>query len=206
MDGTITDSRDAYIEALLEVLDDLGHGRLREEVEGLIVPSILGTVRQVLVEDEVKVRRAVLMIRDEVLQRSDSIALCPGTEDILPRIGGRYLMGLLTGSDRSLVEATLGRRGILGHFDQIATIDLGIEERDQRYEYLLRLLGVEPRETVYIGDTASDVETAKRAGSISIAVYNPHSWSWGSRQELIDSHPDYVIGNLADLAQLLLWL
>ncbi len=199
MDGTITDSREAYLQTLLEVLERIGRPRTREEVAELIVPSIIGTVRRVLSGDEEMIQRAELMIRKLVVKRGDGIRLCPGVIGALARLEKKYMLGLLTASDRSLVDATLGRLEVLRIFNQVVTVNLELPTKDERFRHLLGLLGAEPSESVFVGDTVNDIETARRNGSLSVAVFNPCSWSWPRKEVLMDAKPDIMIESLEEL-------
>lgn len=59
----------------------------------------------------------------------------------------------------------------------------------------LRLLGVRPKDAAYVGDSQSDIETARAAGTASIAV------TWGYQQptgaDLIVTKPSQIIYNVA---------
>ncbi len=199
MDGTIIDSREAYVLTLVEVCRELGHPRTRDVIEENLIPSIAGTARRVLPADKRLVKRAEAMIRRLVWKRASSIALCPGATQTLEMLKSVYRLGLLTASDQSLVDAVLGPSGVLHLFDQVVTIDSALPTKDERYRHLLDLLGVEPGEAVMVGDTPSDVEVARKAGSRTAAIYNSCSWQWGRREELLDSGPDAVLSSLTDL-------
>jgi phosphoglycolate phosphatase len=64
---------------------------------------------------------------------------------------------------------------------------------------VLRLMGVEPDNAVFIGDSAVDVECARNAGMPVIVV----SHGFGDKDDMERSAPDLVVGSLADLAVLL---
>ena len=79
------------------------------------------------------------------------------------------------------------------------TIDAHLPTKEERYRHLLGLLDVKAHQAVMVGDTPSDVEVAKKAGSRAIAIYNRCSWQWGRRKELLDSGPDAILSSLKDL-------
>ena len=107
MDGTIIDSREAYVLTLLDVCRELGFSRTRNGIERKLIPSIAGTARRVLPPDDDLVNRAQDMIRRLVWKRAPSISLCPDVKEALDGLKGSYRLGLLTASDRSLVDSAL---------------------------------------------------------------------------------------------------
>ena len=55
--------------------------------------------------------------------------------------------------------------------------------------HVLKVLGAKLEEVVYVGDTKTDIETAKNAGVTSIGV----TWGFRSRQELSDAGADFIV-------------
>lgn len=199
MDGTIIDSREAYVLTMVEVFRDLGFPRSKRDVEEGLIPSIAGTARVMLSPDERLVATADDMIRSLVWRRSARVSPCQGVPDTLKQLKATYRLGLLTGSDRSFVQATLGPLGLLSLFNEVVTVNTPLPTKEERYLHLLGLLGVKPSEAVMVGDTPSDVEVARKAGSRTIAVYNSCSWMWGRKKELLESQPDMIVDRLEDL-------
>ena len=60
-------------------------------------------------------------------------------------------------------------------------------------------LGVKPEECLYIGDTATDMQTGNRAGMKTVGVL----WGFRSREELEESHAAHIIGKPQELLDLL---
>jgi phosphoglycolate phosphatase len=63
---------------------------------------------------------------------------------------------------------------------------------------ICRQLGIEPRETWFVGDTPIDVATAKSAGCISIAV----TWGFRERELLEQAGAEFIIDHPAELIAL----
>ena len=59
--------------------------------------------------------------------------------------------------------------------------------------------GVKPEECLYIGDTATDMQTGNRAGMKTVGVL----WGFRSREELEESHAAHIIGKPQELLDLL---
>ena len=62
----------------------------------------------------------------------------------------------------------------------------------------MRLLGAKPEETLYIGDSEVDLDTARNAG-IAVALV---TWGFRDREQLAPMQPEYLIDEPAQLAQL----
>ena len=60
-------------------------------------------------------------------------------------------------------------------------------------------LGFEPQRIAYVGDTAIDMQTARRAGMFAVGV----TWGFRDRQELQEHGSDAVIGRPEELPILL---
>jgi len=63
----------------------------------------------------------------------------------------------------------------------------------------MRQLGSDPKQTIYVGDSETDVRTAKNAGLPCIGV----TWGFRSRQVLRDEGADYLIDTPKELLTLI---
>ena len=64
---------------------------------------------------------------------------------------------------------------------------------------ICRSLRVAPRRTCMIGDTPTDIETARRSGAIGIGV----TWGFRNRVDLADAGADYIVEHPDELRTLL---
>lgn len=62
---------------------------------------------------------------------------------------------------------------------------------------ILRKLGLEAGEVLYLGDTATDMKTGKGAGAFTVGAL----WGFRERKELEDNHADAVIGHPMELLE-----
>jgi phosphoglycolate phosphatase len=65
---------------------------------------------------------------------------------------------------------------------------------------IITQLGVKPEETIFVGDSKIDVQTAKAAGIKSVGV----NWGFRGRSELIETGADAVIEEAGQLLSLLM--
>ncbi len=103
-------------------------------------------------------------------------------------------IGLVTMNNSMVVEGILKRTGIEGFFDAVVCrgdVDL-YKPHPEPLNIVMERLGVLPRETIYIGDSPVDVEAARSARILSIAV----TIGIASRELLSKSRPNYITSTL----------
>lgn len=62
-------------------------------------------------------------------------------------------------------------------------------------EYIIRTLGIPKSEWLYLGDTNTDMQTARNAGITAVGV----TWGFRTRQELMENGADMIIDHPLDL-------
>lgn len=86
-----------------------------------------------------------------------------------------------------------------GIADSIDGIHAGVNDKREEILLLVKKHRLNPKKTVFAGDTGHDIETAKCAGIKSVAVLSGYS----SRETLEASKPDFFVNNLGELPALL---
>jgi len=128
--------------------------------------------------------------------------LFPGAQEVLDRLAesGDYMLAVATGKGRPGLNKVLVETGLQGHFHATRCADETFSKPHP--EMLLQImdeLGVEPRDTLMIGDTEYDLQMAINARTHSLAVsYGVHEV--GRLQAL------GPLGCLDDIAELDRWL
>jgi pyrophosphatase PpaX len=114
----------------------------------------------------------------------------PGVSELLDglRRQGRRL-GVVTSKRRETARQGLELLG-LGEFDVL----VGYQDTEAHKPgpepllHALQLLAADPRQTVYVGDTAWDVQAGRAAGVATIAV----AWGVAGREQLAAERPDLL--------------
>ncbi len=108
-------------------------------------------------------------------------------------------IGLVTTNQSRVVSDILRRLGIDGFFDAVVCRE--DVDRYKPYPEPIRIvmesLGVLPHETIYIGDSPVDVEAARSAGTLSIAV----PIGIASRELLLKSRPNFFANDLVEAVE-----
>lgn len=115
--------------------------------------------------------------------------LFPGVRRLVERLAGEgYALALLSNKVRWAGEQELEEAGLRGII-QVSLFKEDVQEAKPAPEGLRRIvetLGITPQQAVFAGDTAGDVQCARRAGAVSAAAL------WGSLDTaaLLASFPD----------------
>jgi len=103
----------------------------------------------------------------------DDEAVNRGVLDLIRRLHGRYRLAVLSNSPPGLGR-WLAKWGMLDLFDVVfCSGDEGVAKPDPRaFTAVLKRLGVEPEEAVFIDDTVEHVDAARRLGLRGILFTN----------------------------------
>ncbi len=67
---------------------------------------------------------------------------------------------------------------------------------------IIKQLGVNPSECVFVGDSGMDMATAKNAGCVALGV----TWGFRTREELLENKADYLVEEPSEIFSLVLKL
>ncbi len=109
---------------------------------------------------------------------------------------------VLSNSHVEFIKLALKRFGIK-FFKEIYGSN-GYLRKHEMFKRVIRKYKVKPREIVYVGDRAIDVELARKIGCYSVIVCNKASWSYPS--EILKAKPDFVIADLGKLKKIVSYL
>ena len=114
-------------------------------------------------------------------------------------IGAR--LGCVTNKSRRFTEPLLARLGLATRFDIVVSGDSTPHKKPSPDPLLhaAAALGVEPRDTVFVGDSLNDVRAARAAGMRVFCV----SYGYNHGHDIRDASPDAVMDSLAELEGLL---
>lgn len=120
---------------------------------------------------------------------------------LLARLAARGLrLGLMTNDADANTRAQLERLGIAGLLEFVAAYDSGFGAKPAPDPVLAfaRFAGVAPSEVAVVGDTVHDLEAARAAGSLAVAVT-----SGPTPRERLEPHADVLLPSVAKLEE---WL
>ena len=148
-------------------------------------------------EEVVRYRRKIMG------EMAAKVTLFDGIQDLatlLKQAGVR--LGIVTGSSREWVEMVPAARQAVSYFGLLVTMEDTSHPKPHPDPILCALerLGGEASQAVYIGDTPRDIESAYRAGCVSVLA----SWNGSRYEKDLNIQPDYIVSTIKELGQLLL--
>jgi phosphoglycolate phosphatase len=177
LDGTLIDSKRDLIYSVNAMLEEMGRGRLAEEtISGYIghgAPQLVSRALGAGATEEERARALQFFLTHYEEHKLDSTCPYPGVQEALARLQRKnLLMAVLTNkpvriSVRILDALALSKyfRAIYGgnSFETKKPDPLGAHT-------ILREFGTTPQETVLVGDSEVDVQTARNSKTVAVAV------------------------------------
>lgn len=205
LDGTLIDSRLDIADAVNWTLKELGLGGLPvERVSSFVGNGVKNLMRRALEEgvrpeDRVSpsLERSIKLFRRRYAEHLlDQTCLYPSVRKVLEFFKDRK-QAVITNKPEDFSRKILQGLGIDSYFFRVLGGDQGFPKKPAP-EAVLEILGsvqVSPHEAVFVGDSATDVETGRNAGVKTLAV----SYGFGSREEIEASQPDLILDDLEEL-------
>jgi phosphoglycolate phosphatase len=203
LDGTLIDSQRDLANSVNAMLAHMGRAALPEDV----VASYVGNGAPVLVRKALgadaaaeDVERALAyFIAYYAEHKLDHTVLYPGVEDALKSFARQNAaMAVLTNKPVNISNAIVAGLGIAerffrvyggNSFDQKKPNPIGIQS-------LMQESGIAATQTVMVGDSYVDVQTARNAGVRCCGV------TYGLQPESFEQHPpDFLVGRMEDLGK-----
>jgi phosphoglycolate phosphatase len=187
LDGTLIDSRRDLADSANQLIEELGGEPLTEEqVGGMVGEGAALLVRRALKAagrgERAHALERFLEIYDERLLNHTRVY--DGVAEIVRRARGRARLTVLTNKPAKPTERILAGLGLRDVFDEVIGGD-GPHPRKPDpagLNSLMESAKASPAETLLVGDSAIDLETAKRAGVSCCLV----SYGFGFRRELLE--------------------
>ncbi|HVB97862.1 MAG TPA: HAD family hydrolase [Candidatus Dormibacteraeota bacterium] len=197
-DGTLLDSFEADSAAYLEMFQAMGIRWGREDMARHYSPDWYNVYRAARLDPQ-RWREADRIWRQAYGRHSPK--LVAGARDVLWKLLRSYRLGLVTSGNRSRVTGQLRYFGLTSLFTAcVCHEDAGRPKpHPEPLRLALRKLGRAAASSVYVGDSAEDMEMARRAGVRSIGI--PGSFPTAKR--LRASQPDALLASLLRLPALL---
>jgi phosphoglycolate phosphatase len=208
LDGTLVNSLGDLADAMNAVLASLGYPEHpHEPYRRFVGDGIVMLVRRALPSeaavDDNLVETSVALMRAEYARRqTDTTRPYPGIPELLAELAKRNrLTAVLSnkpdGPTRELVTALLAPH----RFDAVlgARPEAPLKPDPTTALGLADALGVEPKRTVFVGDTSIDMTTARAAGMTAVGV----TWGFRDAEELRAAGSHHIIGRPADLLEVL---
>ncbi|MBI2166714.1 MAG: HAD-IA family hydrolase [Candidatus Omnitrophica bacterium] len=204
LDGTLIDSRLDIAYAVNWTLKELGRGPLPvEQVSSFVGNGVKNLMQQALKASSPSslppLERSIKLFRRRYGEHLlDQTRLYPSVKKVLEFFKDLN-QAVVTNKPEDFTREILRGLGIDSYFGRVIGGDQGFPKKPAP-EPVLELLGhfeVRPEETLLIGDSQTDVETARNAGVKTVAV----TYGFGKRSELESAQPDILLNDLEELTR-----
>ncbi len=211
-DGTIIDSQDIIIRAMVMAFDTSGLPKPSDDaVRGIIGLSLEEAVSTVAALPEKQNRemlprlvegykQAFVALRNEA---EHTEVMYQGARDVIETLAGRddVLLGIATGKSRRGLDVVLERENLAHHFHILKTADdAPSKPHPGMIDQAVAETGVLKENTVMVGDTSYDMVMAHNAGVSGIGV----EWGYHDTGQL--GHADHIAKDYPHLLGILLSL
>ena len=197
-DGTVIDSGAIIIASMRHATKTVLGRDIPEEELGRAVGGS-GLIEQMRLIDPDRVDELVACYREHNEQLHASLAECAGMSKALATLKGEgRKLGIVTAKRQETVRLAFSYLPLEHFFDVVVGSDDTQRHKPdpQPLTHALELLGAQPDDAVYIGDSPFDIRAAKGARMHAIAV------TWGGihpRERLEAEGPDAVVESAEEL-------
>jgi HAD superfamily hydrolase (TIGR01509 family) len=204
VDGTLTNSVEAYYEVFREVTSRFGIQIRKEDV---LRPMATGSLiwDRIIPEDfldrDEKIKQLMSVIPKVYQEVFQHVHPFVGLESVLKGLEEREIrLGALT-SSRAVAVRPLHNHALSHYFMVIMTREDGFPQKPAPDGILecLRRMEVSPDHAIVIGDTPLDIRAGKAAGTLTIGVLS----GIGNRVQLEAEAPTAILGDVSELLSLL---
>ena len=170
LDGTLIDSRQDLADAANALIVERGGSPVPvDAVTGMVGEGAALLVRRALTAAgleanlDTDLARFLALYDDRLLAHT---TLYPGTAEALERIARDATMAVLTNKPQRPTEAILRGVNVSGYFAQVIGGDtpFGRKPDPAGLRHIMSSAGASPDETIFVGDSAIDLRTARAAG------------------------------------------
>lgn len=125
--------------------------------------------------------------------------LLPGARTVLRRLERQFLLGLVTSGNRRRVRRQLRAFRLNAHFSACICCEDAPRRKPHPAPLLMAMqkLNLSPRDCIYIGDSAEDIQMAQRAGVHAVGVLGP----FPTEKRVRAARPDRILCSIRDLPE-----
>jgi HAD superfamily hydrolase (TIGR01509 family) len=209
LDGTLMDSKIDYEKMGNRIKELLASRGLPEPLEDRrkvyqVIRGGAATLREYgLPEASLEATMAEMetIMNDIELEALVTMALKPYAREVIAELHREGLcLGVATRSHREYTLRGLKKYDLLCFFHQVvARDDVPYPKPDPRHLlYTIRLLDVAPGDTLFVGDTTTDLQTADAAGVEFVGYWRDDAWA----QRLMDAGCSRIVKDLREIPRL----
>ncbi len=193
-DGTLLNSYAADVRAYLSMFRALEIKWTEREVNLHYSPNWYRVYRAALIPRSKWIEANRLWTQAYKLERPP---LLPGARRVLRTLAAEFDLGIVTSGSRARVRRQLRGFGLADYFSACVCSEDAANKKPHPapLQLALKRLRLPPEQCVYVGDTAEDIEMARRAGVRVIGVLGP----FPTAARLRAAKPEILLDSIREL-------
>jgi HAD superfamily hydrolase (TIGR01509 family) len=197
-DGTLLNSYDADLRAYLSMFHALGINWSERELALHYSPNWLRVYRAARLPRSKWIEADRLWTR---AYRLENPRLLAGARRIVRILARKFDLGIVTSGNRPRVRRQLRQLDLARYFSACVCSEDAAKRKPHPapLQLALKRLRRVPQDCVYVGDTAEDIEMARRAGVRAIGVFGP----FPTAVRLRAAKPDVLLDSVQELPRYL---
>ena len=199
-DGTISDAKKIAEESLAETLNEFGYSAKIREARKMLGTKMPEIFKKLSIDlSIIKKARKFFYKQFTKKAKQGRIKLCCSVQPLEELKKQKIILLVISNSETSFVKTSAKILKVKKLFEKIYGAEK-FSTKDKMIEKIQKKYNLKPYEIAYVGDRFSDVEYARKAGVLAIAIYNKCSWS--TKKQLLKEKPDFIIKNFDDLKKI----
>lgn len=197
-DGTLLNSYEADLRAYLSMFHALGINWTERELALHYSPNWLRVYRAAELPRSKWIEADRLWTRAYKLEKPPLLA---GARHIVRLLARKFELGIVTSGNRPRVRSQLREFQLVNYFSACVCSEDASQRKPHPapLQLALKRLRRAPEHCVYVGDTAEDIEMARRAGVRAIGVLGP----FPTAARLRAAKPEVLLNSVQELPQYL---
>jgi phosphoglycolate phosphatase-like HAD superfamily hydrolase len=203
LDGTLVDSKETILKSTKEALDNLNIGyNIPEDIFSNMIGMHFVDIFSKLNIDVIDFEKFITIYKQLYFEYMPDSILYPGVKvalEYLKRKGVK--ISLLTTKVQEQAERIINHFELLSLFDYIMGRRDGFQHKPspEPLIFICKELGIQPSESLIVGDTELDVQCGKDAGAKTCGVL----YGYRTKEQIENEKPDFIISQLDELRKVL---
>jgi len=209
LDGTLVESKINYEKMGEQIKELLGRKGMSEHIEDRRKAyQVIRGGAQTLLEFGLPKENleSTLIELDQVMNNIElealpTMKLKPNAIETIETLHGvGFKLGICTRSHREYADRTLEMYGMSDYFQAVVARDDTPHPKPDARQLLVTIdqVGAKPEETLYIGDTTTDLTTAKNADVDFVGYWRDEQWA----QRLMDGGCEKIVKDLLEIIEI----
>jgi phosphoglycolate phosphatase-like HAD superfamily hydrolase len=203
-DGTISDAKVIILDSFSRTFDELGfeydNKKLMDLIGVKMEKILVGLGLEEKYVDKVRKKFYRYLIKNV---SAGGISPCVSLKPLWKMKDEGFPLFVVSNGKGSFLRASIKELKIGDLFKEVYGADK-FGSKDECLRSFFKKMNIHPSEAVYVGDRFSDIEFARKAGCVSVAIHNKCSWS--TLKKIKAEKPDYIVRDFYGLRKVLLEL